>query len=157
MSYVVPHRMWALPFQPAGFGLPFTKDEGYGVHADGPWGEAVSRETASSFDSRKRISMQMNMTVPGYLHPMRLGPHPACWRVGTEVRPLPHTSGEAACAGRCGPFGHCTSQDVRSVAQRNLFSVLGQSLSCLQRDSLCEVLVAWRRHVLRLTLGSPTC
>ena len=72
MSYVVPHRMWALPFQPAGFGLPFTKDEGHGVHADGPWGEAVSRETASSFDSRKRISMQMNMTVPGDPYPMRL-------------------------------------------------------------------------------------
>jgi len=76
MSYVVPHRMWALPFQPAGFGLPFTKDEGHGVHADGPWGEAVSRETASSFDSRKRISMQMNMTVPGYPYPMRLGRQP---------------------------------------------------------------------------------
>lgn len=104
MSYVVPHRMWALPFQPAGFGLPFTKDEGYGGHADGPWGEAVSRETASSFDSRKRISMQMNMTVPGYPYPMRLGRHSMGWRVGSEARPLPHAPA-AACVRQCGPFG----------------------------------------------------
>lgn len=96
------------------------------MHEDDPRGEAVSRETASSFDSRKRISMQTKMTVPGYPYPMRLGLHSAGWRVGSEARPLPHAPA-AACARQCGPFGqeqHCNShQDVLSVAQGNLFSV----------------------------------
>jgi len=72
--------------------------------ASGPERGEVSRETASSFDNRKRISMQMNMTVPGYPYPMRLGRHPMGRRVGSEARPLPHAPA-AACARRCGPFG----------------------------------------------------
>ena len=30
--------------------------------------------------------MQMNMTVPGYPYPMRLGRHSMGWRVGSEAR-----------------------------------------------------------------------
>ena len=79
------------------------------MHADDPWGEAVSRETVSGFDSRKRISMQTKMTVPGYPYPMCLGRHPAGWRVGSEVRSLPRALGRQPVPGGADPSGRSST------------------------------------------------